>query len=66
MSDAPRDPALDAQASCSEMERMSGWSNAEAARILQADGYNELPATKQRTALRIALEVVAVVDERDM
>ncbi len=58
MSDAPRDPALDAQASSSEVERMSGWSNAEAARILQADGYNELPATKQRTALRIALEVV--------
>jgi Ca2+-transporting ATPase len=40
------------------MKPYAGLSSDEAARRLNADGYNELPAPDHRGALRIMLEVV--------
>jgi P-type Ca2+ transporter type 2C len=39
------------------MDEPKGLTEAEAAARLRADGYNELPRAKQRTVLRIALEI---------
>jgi len=41
-----------------DLSSISGLSASEAAERLGADGFNELPSTKQRNVLAIALEVV--------
>ncbi|HEX8949150.1 MAG TPA: HAD-IC family P-type ATPase, partial [Dissulfurispiraceae bacterium] len=40
-----------------DMQRFSGLSEAEAARRLTEEGYNELPSSKPRSSLAIAFEV---------
>jgi Ca2+-transporting ATPase len=41
-----------------ELENLRGLSEREAARRLQEDGYNELPASRKRSVFAIALDVV--------
>ncbi len=41
-----------------DIHEMMGLPEAEAARRLQQEGFNELPTSKKRSALAIAFEVV--------
>jgi len=41
-----------------DIAALSGLSEAAAAQRLQKEGYNELPASRKRSVLSIALEVI--------
>ena len=57
-SDGDESPSAIGEAAQIEGQRVQGLSEREAAQRLQADGYNELPSTKRKSVLAIALEVV--------
>jgi Ca2+-transporting ATPase len=55
---ACKTPILDIMVHQLEFDTIRGLSEAEAARRLKQEGYNELPTSKKRSLWAIALEIV--------